>query len=69
MKVARALVQPQGGMVPVRLLNPRPEMVVVHKGTKNATLEPLEEQQEICEVAARPAELSEEKPREHRGEV
>ena len=56
-KVARALVQPQGGMVPVCLLNPRPETVVVHKGTKIATLEPLEEQQEICEVAARPAEL------------
>ena len=37
--VARAVVEPRDGQVPVRLLNPRNETVVLHKNTEIATLE------------------------------
>ena len=39
--VARAVVEPRDGQVPVRLLNPRNETVVLHKNTEIATLEEL----------------------------
>ena len=40
--VARAVVCPQSDQVVVRLLNPRPEPVKVHRETHIATLEPVE---------------------------
>ncbi len=41
--VARALVSPTDGKVPVRLLNPRSEPITVYSGTKVATLEAADE--------------------------
>ena len=40
--VARALVEPRSGKVPVRLLNARAETVTVRAGSEIATLEPVE---------------------------
>ena len=40
--VARAVVSPQSDQVVVRLLNPRPEPVKVYRGSRIATLEPVE---------------------------
>ena len=43
-QVANALVCPSSQRVPVRLLNPHSELATVHKNTRIATLEPLQEQ-------------------------
>ena len=40
--VARALVSPQAGEVPVKLLNPRSEPIIIPAGTKVAELEEIE---------------------------
>ena len=40
--VARALVEPRSGKVPIRLLNVRAETVTVRAGSEIATLEPVE---------------------------
>jgi hypothetical protein len=40
--VARALVEPKGGKVPVNLLNPRAETVTLQAGVEVATLESVE---------------------------
>ena len=40
--VAHAVVSPSGRSVPLRVLNPRKEAVVVKKGTRIATMEALE---------------------------
>ena len=42
--VARAIVNPKDGAVPIRLLNPRDEAVTIPKGTKVAMMELLPEQ-------------------------
>ena len=61
--VARALVQPVGTRVPVRLLNPRAEPRMVYAGTELATLEEVEARVEsVCAVSGGgPATVSEEK--------
>ena len=61
--VARALVQPAGTRVPVRLLNPRAEPLMVYAGTELATLEEVEARVEsVCAVSeGGPATVSEEK--------
>ena len=43
-RVARALVSATEKGVPLRLINPSTEMVVLHKGTQLATMEPFENQ-------------------------
>lgn len=42
--VARAVVAPEGGHIPVRILNPRNEPVTLRKGEKIAQMEPLLEE-------------------------
>ena len=61
--VARALVQPAGTRVPVWLLNPRAEPLMVYAGTELAILEEVEARVEsVCAVSGGgPATVSEEK--------
>ena len=40
--VARAIVTPQGGRVPMRLLNPKSEPLTIYKGTRLAIAEPID---------------------------
>ena len=40
--VARAIVTPQGGKVPMRLLNPKSEPLTIYKGTRLAIAEPID---------------------------
>lgn len=59
--VARALVEPEGNEVPVRLLNPRDVEVSVSKGTILAELESIPDSSTISAVAEQPeSEPSEE---------
>ena len=48
--IARAVVTPKDGSVPVGVCNPRDEKVVMPKGAIIATLEPLEDSREIAAV-------------------
>jgi hypothetical protein len=50
--VARAIVDPKNGMVPIRLLNPRDEAVTIPKGSKVAKMELLPEQTTSTTVAS-----------------
>ena len=43
-RVARALVSTTEKGVPLRLINPSTQMVILHKGTQLAVLEPIESQ-------------------------
>ena len=61
--VARVLVEPKNGRVPVRLVNPRNEAIVVYKNMKLATLELPEDllSQGTVVASAGPDDLSREK--------
>ena len=52
--VAHALVCPANNAVPLRVLNPREEPVIVPKGTRIATLDPLEREppDDVIQVSA-----------------
>ena len=58
--VARAVIEPRGGEVPVRLLNPTDQPVTLHKGTQIATLDMVEAptDTEVGEVQAHPEQGS-----------
>ena len=58
--VARAIVEPRGGEVPVRLLNPTDQPVTLHKGTQIATLDMVEAptDREVGKVQAHPEQGS-----------
>ena len=63
--VARAVVDPRTGRVPVRILNPRAETVTVHKGSTIAVMEPLlEEDVAMVASVSKNPEVSEEKQRQ-----
>jgi len=54
--VARALVEPEGNRIPVRLLNPREVEVSVTKGTILAELESVPDSSVISVVSTQPEE-------------
>ena len=58
---ARAVVNPEGGQVPVRVFNPRPEPVRVRRGATIARMEPLPELTDTVASVEEVSEVSEEK--------
>ena len=61
--VASALVEPRAGEVPVRLLNPRAEMITIRNGTQIASLHPVQvpSEEDVVVAAAEPQQLPQDK--------
>ena len=61
--VASALVEPRAGEVPVRLLNPRAETIMIRNGTQIASLHPVQvpSEEDVVIAAAEPQQLPQDK--------
>lgn len=64
--VARALVEPEGNSIPVRLLNPRDVEISLARGTVLAELESVPDSHAISAVSPQPGDQDSEPPDEHR---